>query len=54
MGVFKLFNLNGQLLQEQTVVSTITEVSLSGLSKGNYILKARINDCMEEWKIIKQ
>ena len=52
-GVFKLFTLNGQLLQEQPVHSVSTEVSLTGLAKGTYILKVHINNHIEDWKIIK-
>jgi len=52
-GVFKLYNLNGQLLQECPVHSVSTEVSLSGLASGTYILKVFMNDKTEEWKIIK-
>ena len=52
-GVFKLYSLSGQLLQEQPVYSSTTEVSLSGFAKGAYILKVYINDQSEEWKIIK-
>jgi len=52
-GMFKLFSLNGQLLQEQPVHSTTTTISLAGLSKGTYILKVRINDKTEDWKVIK-
>ena len=52
-GGFKLFTLNGQLLQERPVHSISTEVSLSGLSKGTYILKVHINNQIEDWKIIK-
>ena len=52
-GVFKLFTMNGQLLQECPVHSAATEVSLSGLAKGSYILKVHINDHTEDWKIIK-
>jgi hypothetical protein len=53
-GNFKLYSLNGQLLQERTVHSVTTEVSLAGLSNGTYILKVQINDRVEDWKIIKQ
>jgi hypothetical protein len=52
-GNFKLYALNGQLLQEHPVYSSITEVSLSGFAKGTYILKVFINDSTENWKIIK-
>ncbi|MCL2291299.1 MAG: T9SS type A sorting domain-containing protein [Bacteroidetes bacterium] len=52
-GIFKLFSLTGQLLQEQPVHSTTTVVSLAGLSKGSYILKVHINGVTEDWKIIK-
>ena len=52
-GVFKLFTMNGQLLQEQPVHSVSTEVSLTGLAKGTYILKVHINNQIEDWKIIK-
>ena len=52
-GVFKLFTLNGQLLQEHPVHAAATEVSLSGLAKGTYILKVHINNQIEDWKIIK-
>jgi hypothetical protein len=53
-GVFKLYSLTGQLLQEQPVHSLNTTISLAGLSKGSYILKVIINDYYEDWKIIKQ
>ena len=53
-GVFKLYSLTGQLLQEQPVHSLNTTISLAGLSKGTYILKVQINDQSEDWKIIKQ
>jgi len=53
-GVFKLYNLNGQLLKECPVQSVSTEVSLAGLSAGVYILKVNINGRVEDWKIIKQ
>ena len=53
-GVFKLYNLNGQLLQERPVRSVSTEVSLAGLPAGTYILKVFINDKTEDWKIVKQ
>jgi len=52
--VFKLYSLSGQLLQEQPVHSLTTTISLSGLPKGSYILKVKINDYTEDWKIIKQ
>ena len=41
-GNFKLISLTGQLLQEHPVHSATTTVSLSGLSKGTYILKVNI------------
>jgi hypothetical protein len=53
-GVFKLYSLNGQLLQEQPVHSITTTVSLAGMPAGAYILKVQINDQIEDWKIIKQ
>jgi hypothetical protein len=49
----RLFSLKGQLLHEQEVYSSATEVSLTGLAKGAYILKVQIKDITEEWKIIK-
>ena len=52
-GIFKLFSLSGQLLQEQPVHSSMTTISLVGLAKGAYILKVRINDHTENLKIIK-
>jgi hypothetical protein len=52
-GVFKLYSLSGQLLQERTVHSVSTEVSLAGLARGAYILRVQINDHTEDWKIIK-
>ena len=54
MGKLKLFNLSGQMLQEQMILTSKTNVSLSGFSKGAYIMKVQINDTTEEWKIIKQ
>jgi hypothetical protein len=53
-GTFKLFSINGQLLQEQPVHSATITVSLAGFSKGAYILKVHINHHTEDWKIIKQ
>jgi len=53
-GIFKLFTLTGQLLQEQPVYSATTEVSLAGYAKGAYILKVNVNGVVENWKIIKQ
>ena len=52
-GLFKLFSLTGQLLQERPVHSSTTAISLAGLSAGTYILKVQINDRIEDWKIIK-
>jgi len=52
-GVFKLYSLTGQLLQEKPVHSLNTTISLAGLSKGAYILKVQINDLSEDWRIIK-
>ena len=52
-GIFKLFTMNGQLLQERPVHSATTEVSLAGLASGAYILKVQINDKVEDWKVIK-
>jgi len=52
-GIFKLYSLSGQLLQEQPVHALNTTISLAGLSKGSYILKVKINDYTEDWKIIK-
>jgi len=52
-GIFKLYSLTGQLLQEHTVHSLTTTVSLANLPKGIYILKVNINNHTEEWKIIK-
>ena len=53
-GMFTLFSLTGQLLQEQPVHSATTAISLAGLPKGAYILKVHINNRTEDWKIIKQ
>jgi hypothetical protein len=52
-GIFKLYSLTGQLLQEHLVYSSATEISLAGLARGTYILKVQINDRVEDWKVIK-
>ena len=52
-GVFKLYSLTGQLLQEQPVHAVTTTISLAGLAKGTYVLKVYINDRTEDWKVIK-
>jgi len=52
-GVFKLFSITGQFLQEQSVHSATTIVSLAGLPKGAYILKVHINGIIEDWKVVK-
>jgi len=49
----RLYSLSGQLLQEQLVHSETTTISLAGMPAGVYILKVRINDSVEDWKIIK-
>jgi len=49
----RLYSLSGQLLQEQTVHSATTTISLAGMPAGVYILKVRINETTEDWKIIK-
>jgi len=53
-GIFKLYSLTGQLLQEHPVHSATTVVSMSNLPKGAYMLKVKINNKTEDWKIIKQ
>jgi hypothetical protein len=53
-GIFKLYSMTGQLLQERPVHAVTTEVSLAGLARGTYILKVQINDRTEDWKVIKQ
>jgi len=53
-GTLQLYNLNGQLIQTQPVLSATNEISLAALSKGTYILKVQINEKTENWKIIKQ
>jgi len=52
-GIFLLYSLTGQLLQEYPVSSATTAISLANLPKGAYILKVYINDHTEDWKIIK-
>ena len=52
-GKFTLYSLTGQLLQEHTVHSATTTVSLANLPKGAYILKVSVNNRVEDWKIIK-
>jgi len=52
-GNLKLYSLTGQLLQEHSVHSIITSISLENLPKGVYILKVNINDKTEDWKVIK-
>jgi hypothetical protein len=49
----RLYSLSGQLLQTQTIRSVTTEISLSGLAKGVYILKVQMEGIEEEWKVIK-
>ena len=52
-GNFKLYNLDGRLLQEQLVHSAISVISLANLPKGAYILNVHINGKTEDWKVIK-
>jgi len=49
----RLYSSSGQLLQEQSVHSATTVISLSGMPAGVYMLKVRINETIEDWKIIK-
>jgi len=53
-GIFKLYSLSGQLLQEHPIHSATTAISLADLPKGAYFLKVHINSSTENWKIIKQ
>ena len=52
-GKFTLYSLTGQLLQEHPVHSTTTVVSMANLPKGAYMLKVKMNNKTEDWKIIK-
>jgi len=49
----RLYSSSGQLLQEQTVHSSTTVISLAGMPAGVYMLKVRVNDTVEDWKVIK-
>jgi len=49
-GVFTLFSLTGQLLQEQPVHSSATEVSLAGLKMPYSLRSERVNKEAEEQK----
>ena len=49
----RLYSLSGQLLQEQSVHSAKTVISLAGKPAGVYILKVNVNGITEDWKIIK-
>ncbi|MCL2289664.1 MAG: T9SS type A sorting domain-containing protein [Bacteroidetes bacterium] len=53
-GTFKLFSTTGQFLQELSIYSATTTISLARLPKGTYILRVHINNRTEDWKIIKQ
>jgi len=49
----RLYSLSGQLLQVQVVHSSTSVISLAGMPAGVYMLKVRINDTVEDWKVIK-
>ena len=53
-GLLQLYSLSGQLLQTQNFHLATNEISLAGFATGSYILKVRINEKTENWKIIKQ
>lgn len=53
-GTLVLYSTDGKLLKKYTMNGTEQEVDLSEYVKGIYILKVRLNEHDQEWKIIKQ
>ena len=51
---FKVYSLKGSLIQEITVVSSITEINLGNEPDGIYLLNIELNESKSSWKIIKK
>ncbi|WP_296149794.1 T9SS type A sorting domain-containing protein [uncultured Flavobacterium sp.] len=49
-----IYNLIGQQVLEKSIDSTESEIDLSSLSSGNYILKANVDGTIKSMKIIKE
>jgi len=50
---FHLFDLNGQLITTKNIVTDLTELNISRLQKGFYLLKISSNQSTRTFKIIK-
>ena len=54
VGTLQLYSLNGQFLQQYVINSPQLNVDLSTYSNGVYLLKLRINQQTDVWKIVKE
>ena len=52
--VLRLYNVNGELLSEQKVTNNTTQIDVSKLEAGLYIIKLQSNEGVEIGKLIKQ
>jgi hypothetical protein len=50
----KLYDIQGKLLMDNNNPGTMTEVDLSGLPSGIYLMQIFVNNKPATWKIIKQ
>ncbi len=50
----EVFNSIGKLMLSKQVSKNNSQLDVSKLASGNYILKARLNDELQKWQFIKQ
>jgi Secretion system C-terminal sorting domain len=53
-GVVTVYNLIGQVMMANQVLSTVGEVDLSGLTRGTYILEVKSEGAVSRMKVVKQ
>lgn len=51
---FTVYSLKGSLIQEISVMSSITEIDLGNETNGVYLLNIELNESKSTWKIIKK
>jgi Secretion system C-terminal sorting domain len=53
-GVVTVYNIVGQVMMANQVLSTVGEVDLSGLTRGTYILEVKSEGAVSRTKVVKQ
>ncbi len=47
-------DMNGRILQQQNIVGVRTQLDVSALASGNYILKVWADEHSQEWQVVKE